>query len=180
VTLFVKVQRIFLKYFNITHLGKIPCRITIQLWVESFRMSASALQKKPPGSVCTVRLPHNIESVRQSFIRSPRRSAMRESVALRISDHSARRILPKALNFHQYKIVVVQELSDCDMANCSTVVESLIRILSNDVIILMTDAHFHLCVYVAIRQRKRQSSSINGLFAVHVWQFGVDWQTSES
>jgi hypothetical protein len=56
-----------------------------------------------------------------------------------------RRILQKDKNFHSYKIVVVQELSVCDMANCSMVAERLIRILSDNVIILMTDeAHFHL------------------------------------
>jgi hypothetical protein len=42
-------------------------------------------------------------------------------------------------------MVVVQELSDHDMANCSIAAERLIGILSNNVIILMTDeAHFHL------------------------------------
>jgi hypothetical protein len=42
-------------------------------------------------------------------------------------------------------MVVVQDLSDCDMANCSTVAEHLIGIFSDDVIILMTDeAHFPL------------------------------------
>jgi hypothetical protein len=56
-----------------------------------------------------------------------------------------RRILHKVLNFHPYKMVVVQELSNCDIANHSMVAEHLIEILSNDVIILMTDeAHFHL------------------------------------
>jgi hypothetical protein len=46
-------------------------------------------------------------------------------------------------------MVVVQELSDHDMANCNMVAEHLIAILSNDVIILMTDeAHFHLSGHV--------------------------------
>jgi hypothetical protein len=48
------------------------------------------------------------------------------------------RILHKDLNFHLYKMVAVQELSDRDMANRSTVAERLIGILSDDVIILMT------------------------------------------
>jgi hypothetical protein len=56
-----------------------------------------------------------------------------------------RRILHKDINFHPYKVVLVQELSDCDMANRSTLAEHLIRILSNNVIFLMTDeAHFHI------------------------------------
>jgi hypothetical protein len=70
---------------------------------------------------------------------------MKYSVALGISDCSARRILHKDLNFQPYKMVVVQELSDHDMANRRTVTEHLIRILSDDVIILNTDeAFFHL------------------------------------
>jgi hypothetical protein len=50
----------------------------------------------------------------------------------------------RKLNFHPLKIVTVQELSDGDMANRSTVAEHLIGILSDDVIILMADkGHFH-------------------------------------
>jgi hypothetical protein len=46
-------------------------------------------------------------------------------------------------------MVVLQELSDRDMANRITVAKSLIRILSDDVIILMADeAHFHSTVCV--------------------------------
>jgi hypothetical protein len=73
------------------------------------------------------------------------RSARRYSAAVGISDRSARRILHKGLNFHPYKMVVVRELSDLDMANRRAVAERLIGILRDDVIILMTDdAHFHL------------------------------------
>jgi predicted HD phosphohydrolase len=39
------------------------------------------------------------------------------SVALRMSNHSMRRVLHKDLNFYPYKMAVVQELSYCDMAN---------------------------------------------------------------
>jgi hypothetical protein len=39
-------------------------------------------------------------------------------------------------------MVVVQELSDCDMANHSTVAEHLIGILSEDVILMTDKAHF--------------------------------------
>jgi hypothetical protein len=46
-------------------------------------------------------------------------------------------------------MLVVQELSDHDMANRSTVAERLIGILSDHVVILMTDeAHFHLSICV--------------------------------
>jgi hypothetical protein len=117
---------------------------TIQLWEENFRMNASALKMKPPVNVCTGRLPQNTEAARQYFIRSPRLSARRHSVALALSDRSMRRILHKDLNFHLYKMVVAQELRNRDMVNNSAVDEHLIGILSNDVIILTDEAHFHL------------------------------------
>jgi hypothetical protein len=90
--------------------------------------------------VRTFQSPPNTEAVR-----SPKRSARRYSVALGISDLSVRRILHKGLNFHPHPKVVVQELSDHDMAIRRMVAERLIRILSDDVIILMTvEAYFHL------------------------------------
>jgi hypothetical protein len=42
----IKTQRIFPKHFNISRHGKVPCRNTIQLWVENFRTSTSALKKE--------------------------------------------------------------------------------------------------------------------------------------
>jgi hypothetical protein len=141
----VKMLQIFRKHFNITRHGKVPCRNTIQLRVENFRTCTSALKKKQPGSVSTMRSQQNIEAVRQSFIRSPRRSAKRYSVALGISDSSVSRILRKDLTFHPYKMVAVQGISDRDVANRSTVTERLIGILSDAAITLMTDeAHFCL------------------------------------
>jgi len=62
------------------------------------------------------------------------------------------RILHKDLNFHPYKIAIVQELSDRDMANRRISSEQLLEMLSDDGVIntvLMTDeAHFHLSGYV--------------------------------
>jgi hypothetical protein len=142
VTLFLKRKR-----FNIAHHGKVPCRNIIELWVGNFRMSSFALKRKPAGSVPTVGSPQNIEAVRQSFIRSARRSARRHPVALGICDLSVRRMLHKDLNFHPYQMVAVQELSDRDMANSSMVAERLIVTLSDDFIVFMMDEaqNFHCC-----------------------------------
>jgi hypothetical protein len=41
-------------------------------------------------------------------------------------------------------MVVVQDLSDRDVANRNTVAERLIGILSDDVILMPDEAHFHL------------------------------------
>jgi hypothetical protein len=83
------------------------------------------IKKKPAGNVHIVQSPQSIEAVRQSFIMSPRHSARRHSVALGISDRSMRGILHKDLNFNLYKMVVVQDLSNRDMANHTMVAESL-------------------------------------------------------
>jgi hypothetical protein len=55
----------------------------------------------------------------------------------------------QAFNFHPYKMVVGQELSDLVMANRSRVAKCLIGILRDNNIILMTEeAHFHLSDFV--------------------------------
>jgi len=63
-----------------------------------------------------------------------------------------RRILHKVLNFHPYKIAIVQELNDRDMANRRISSEQLLEMLNDDGVIntlLMTDeVHLHLSGYV--------------------------------
>jgi len=63
-----------------------------------------------------------------------------------------RRILHKDLNFHPYKIAIIQELSDRDMANRRISSEQLLGLLNDDGVFstfLMNDeAHFHLSGYV--------------------------------
>jgi len=87
-----------------------------------------------------------------AIVKSPRRSVRRHSAAIGLSDRSVRRILHKDLNFHPYKIAIVQELSDRDMANRRISSEQLLEMLNDDRVIntvLMTDeAHFHLSGYV--------------------------------
>jgi hypothetical protein len=95
------------------------------------------------------------------------------------------RILHKNLNFYLYKIVIVQKLSDRDMANRNTIAERLVGTLSDYVIILKTnEAHFHLPGYInkqnfcywsednpqQFHRRPLHSACVTGL----------EWQTWES
>jgi hypothetical protein len=50
----VKTQQVFCKHFSIIHHGKVCCHSTTHLWLENLRTSASALKKKPPGTVHTM------------------------------------------------------------------------------------------------------------------------------
>ena len=96
----VKTQLIFRRHFNIHRNDSVPSRNTVLLWVRNFRETASAAKRKPPGREPSLRTPENIERVREAFVGSPRRSASRNAIALRMSDRTVRRILHEDLNFY--------------------------------------------------------------------------------
>jgi hypothetical protein len=90
-------------HFNVPRHGRIPSRNTTLLWVHNFSTTASAKKKKQDGSEQTVRIPENVEAVRNGVEQSPRRSAVSHAQALRLSDTTVRRILHQDLNFHLFK-----------------------------------------------------------------------------
>jgi hypothetical protein len=137
------------QHFNVGHRVKVPSQNTILLWVLNFRSTGSALKKKPPGSVRTVRTPQNIEAIMQAVINSPCRSASKHVAALRISDCSVGRILHLDFCFHPYKLMVMQELNERDWAKHKTLAKNILEMLTDDMVIVMSDeAHFHLSGYV--------------------------------
>lgn len=82
---FISTQRQFRVHFNVGRHGATPNRKTIHRWVSNFRNTASALKIKPSGRPRTVRTPENVETVCASVLRSPKRSARRQSMALQLS-----------------------------------------------------------------------------------------------
>ena len=128
----VTTQRLFRRHFNIPSHGRVPCRNTIKELVQNFRENASALKRNPRGRISTIRTPENVDKVRIAIVKSPRRSVRRHSAAIGLSDRSWRRILHKDLNFHPYKIAIVQELNDSDMANRRISSEQLLEMLNDD------------------------------------------------
>jgi len=88
----VAAQREFRKKFGIHRNSKVPSAHAIKTWVNNLEETGSTVQKKG-GSVKTVRTPRNIDAVRGSFEQSPRRSAVRHSKKLGLSEstsHSSR------------------------------------------------------------------------------------------
>ncbi|PNF14878.1 hypothetical protein B7P43_G05130 [Cryptotermes secundus] len=157
---YVAVQYAFRTHFGIKPRGPVRDRKSIVLWVENFRTTESVV-KKSSGRQRTVTTPENVEAVRQSILRPPRRSARKHAVSLDISNHSMRRILHEHLNFHPYKMVVVQELSPCDFQNRITVCETLLENLPPDTpVFFSNEAHFHLSGY-ANKQNMRYWSGNN-------------------
>ena len=163
----IRTQRIFRQHFNIGRHGHVPDRHTINNWVRKFRTTASTEDKKHGGKPKTVRTPENIERVRIDFQRSPKRSAHRHAQTLGISRTSLRRILHKDLNFHPYKLQIVQELSDRDHASRRTFCEQFIELTREQPdlirrVIMSDEAHFQLCGSVN-KQNMRYWSDVNPL-----------------
>ena len=69
---------------------------------------------KPQGRPFSVPAPDNVKRVRDTMLRSPRRLAERQAVALLVNECSVRLILNKDLHYHPYKIQVAQELRERD------------------------------------------------------------------
>ena len=72
-------------FFNLGRHDRVPSKNAIKSWIKNFEETGSALKKKPTGrprSACT---PQNIEAVRVSVLRSPRRSVRKLSAAVRLS-----------------------------------------------------------------------------------------------
>ena len=78
--------------FGIHRNSKVPSAHAIKTWVNNFEETGSTVKKKG-GCVKTVRNPQNIDTVRAPFEQSPRRSAVRHSKKLGLSESSVRRIL---------------------------------------------------------------------------------------
>ena len=77
----------------------------------------------------------------------PRLSAVRNAQALRLSDTTVRRILHQDLNFHPYKLMLVQELNQQDFGRRTTFAETMLQMFEEDpelVILTSNEAHFHL------------------------------------
>lgn len=157
----VVTQRQFRTRFNLNS----PCRNTILKWVGQFRTTASALKKKPTGRPISVRTPANIERVQVAFLRSPKRSANRQSQTLAISRTSLQRILHKDLSLKPYKVQLVQELKDTDFAARLAFSNNFLDLLENNAdlsenLFTSDEAHFHMCGYVN-KQNSRYWSQEN-------------------
>lgn len=141
----IATQRAFRNRFNLAPLAPVPDRKSIVTWVTTFRQTASATARRT-GIPRPIRTPENIEAVRASVLRSPRRSARKHASALRLSDRSVRRILHENLHYHPYKMAIVQELSERDFNSRRNACEVLLEVVPEDAIVFFSDeAHFHLC-----------------------------------
>ena len=139
----VATQRAFRRHFNIALHGRVPGRQSIVSWVNNFR-ETDDVKKKKPGLPRTARSPQNIEAMRQSVLRSPRQSARKHASALGLSARSVRRILHEELQFHLYKLAMVQELNPRDFIARENACEALLGLADDTLVFFSEEAHFHL------------------------------------
>ncbi|XP_069594588.1 bromodomain-containing protein 7 isoform X2 [Ranitomeya imitator] len=140
----IAVQRAFRLQFAVPPRGRVPGRQSIVNWVNAFRTAGnvSCVRRGPERRITT---PQNIERVRAAVLQSPKRSARKQSFALGISRRSLHRILHDELNFHPYKMCVVQHLSAWDYLTRWTSCEDMLATIPRDAIVFFSDeAHFHL------------------------------------
>lgn len=150
----VGAQRALRREFDLSPRDPVPSANAINIWVRNFEATASTTKKRG-GSVKTARTPENVNRVRDALARSPRKSAMRHSLELGLSDRTVRRILKSDLNFHPYKIQVVQALQPQDFNRrvhfCQQMLDVIGRNENDEQVhnLWMSDeAHFHLSGFI--------------------------------
>jgi transposase len=114
---------LFRVHFNLQRHDLVPSAHVIKTWIRNFEETGSALKRKPPGGIRSARTPEKIATVRTALIRSPKRSARWHALSLNLSNRSIRRTLYQDLNFHPYKVQVVQELKPRDLLTSKTFVK---------------------------------------------------------
>lgn len=66
-------------------LDAVPDHNAIIRWIAAFRATGSTLKKNPLDRPKSIRIPENIESLRQSVQRSPRHSALKQAAISQFS-----------------------------------------------------------------------------------------------
>ena len=109
------------------------------------------MKRQPPGLPRSVRTPEKVDTVRRAVLASPKRSARHQALALGMSRRSLHCILHDELKFHPYKIMIVQQLSKGDFAQCRDFCENVLAIFTEDanaVVMMSDEAYFHLNGFV--------------------------------
>ena len=134
---FCAAQRRFRWKFQCRHY---PDKRSVHRWAQKFREHRTALNLNAKdkrvtysGRPKSARSQENIDGIRDSVVRSPRKSLRCHSQELGINRESIRRILVKDLQLYPYRIQIKHKLTQADMekrvAMCAGSVTRLMRTL---------------------------------------------------
>ena len=87
----ITAQKAFCAHFMLRRNDAFPDRKSIRFRVEHFRNTGSSITRKPLGRPWSVLTPENVQTVRQSVVQSPTRSAHKHASALGLSDQIKRK-----------------------------------------------------------------------------------------
>ena len=144
----IAAQRQIRTHFGVGRHGRVTNRKAILLWIRNFQQTSSALKRKSPGRPRNVQTPETITTVSHAVTTSPQLSAAKHALALGVSDHSVQRILHLDLKFHPYKIMMVQELQECDWHESHAACERMLANVPPGRLLCSDEAHFHLSGFV--------------------------------
>uniref|UniRef100_UPI00358E2E41 uncharacterized protein n=1 Tax=Myxine glutinosa TaxID=7769 RepID=UPI00358E2E41 len=153
---FKTVQAKFRRKFNFNNY---PQKNQVYRWAHTFQATGSVnnLNKKAEtpssGRKLTARSPDNVNAVRPSVGRSPKRSIRRRSQEQGLSRASVQRILIKDLQLYPYKIQIKHKLTPADMAKRVVMCRWFENKIEEDPDFLddvwfSDEAHFLLCGHV--------------------------------
>ncbi|KAJ8884863.1 hypothetical protein PR048_011059 [Dryococelus australis] len=114
-------RRAFRRSFQLTPCGSVPHLRKLS----NFRVSGYVLNRVG-GRSHVARTPENIEAVRSSFLRFPKRAARKHAAALQLSDQRAWRIFHQNLRFHPYKMTVIQDVFENYQQNSMDICENIL------------------------------------------------------
>ena len=112
------VQAKFCRKFSFNNF---PQKFQIIRWVKKFKdtgilvKSTKKGQKSTSGRKLTARLPKNVDAVRDSVGRSPKKSLLKRSQKLGLCRLSVRRVLKKEILLYPYRIQIKQTFTHGDM-----------------------------------------------------------------
>ena len=113
VSWFIETKSVIQAQRNFTRkCGKKPsARSTIRAWHEKFMETGSVLQRKGAGRP---QISEEIESVRVTYTRSPKKSIRRACTQLQIPRSSIHKVLHKNLRLYAYKVQLLQAIKPED------------------------------------------------------------------
>lgn len=140
----VSVQRLFRR----TYPGQTaPDNKAIVRWFNQFRETGTVGKKSRPGRPRTSE--ENVERIRQSCVRSPKKSIARRSLQLNIPKTTIQNVLHKRLRLHAYKIQIHQQIKPTDRPKRTEFASFLLNVIDDNPnflqrVLFSDEATFHI------------------------------------
>ncbi|KFM68849.1 hypothetical protein X975_25329, partial [Stegodyphus mimosarum] len=124
-----------------------PSKSSILRWKKNFLETGSIADEKRSGRPC--RSDFDVECVRETFLRNPRRSVRSAARELDMPISTVYKVIKKKLRLHAYKVQIVPVLEPDDRPRRVAFVTDMLRRIEDDAeflkrIMFSDEASFHL------------------------------------